>query len=64
MPPELDTLLREQLGRRGDASFASRENGWLFPGGIPGRPLQTENIRAQLVELGIKPYDNRKTTLA
>lgn len=63
MPPELDTLLREQLGRRGNASYASRENGWLFPGGIPGRSLQTENIRAQLVELGIKPYDNRKTTL-
>ncbi len=53
----------EHLGARGNASYASRDNGWLFPGGIPGRPLQTENVRAQLVEIGIKPHDNRKTAL-
>lgn len=63
MPPGLDDLIRRHLGARGNASYASRDNGWLFPGGIPGRPLQTENVRAQLVELGIKPHDNRKTAL-
>lgn len=63
MPPILDELIREHLGRRGNASFAARDNGWLFPGGIPGRPLQTENVRAQLVELGIKPRDSRTTAL-
>ncbi|MGO1532365.1 MULTISPECIES: hypothetical protein [Micrococcales] len=63
MPPDLDDLIRRHLGARGNASYASRDNGWLLPGGIPGRPLQTENVRAQLVELGIKPHDNRKTAL-
>ncbi len=63
MPPILDDLIRAHLGTRGNASFASRDNGWLFPGGLPGRPLQTENVRAQLVDLGIKPHDNRKTAL-
>lgn len=63
MPPILDDLIRAHLGRRGNASYASRENGWLFPGGIPGRPLQTENVRAQLVDLGIKPRDSRMIAL-
>lgn len=63
MPPVLDDPIRQHLRRRGNASYASRHNGWLFPGGIPGRPLQTENIRAQLVELGIKPANNRKAAL-
>lgn len=63
MPAVLDDLIRQHLARRGNASYASRNNSWLFPGGIPGRPLQTENVRAQLVELGIKPYDNRKAAL-
>lgn len=63
MPTILDTLIRDHLERRGNASYASRNNGWLFPGGIPGRPLQTENVRSQLVELGIKPHDNRKAAL-
>jgi hypothetical protein len=63
MPAPLDQIIREHLQRRGQASYASRDNGWLFPGGIPGRPLVTENVRAQLVERGIKPYDNRKAAL-
>lgn len=63
MPPGLDDHIRRHLGARGKASYASRDNGWLFPGGIPSRQLQTENVRAQLVELGIKPHDNRKTAL-
>lgn len=63
MSPVLDDFIRQHHGQRGNASYASRDNGWLFPGGIPGRPLQTENIRAQLVDLGIKPHDNRKTAL-
>ncbi len=60
MPDPLAAIITEHLQRRGQASYASRDNGWLFPGGIPGRPLATENVRSQLVERGIKPYDNRK----
>lgn len=63
MPPVLDELIREHLRHRGQSLYASRDNGWLFPGGNPGQHLATENIRAQLVSLGIKPYENRKATL-
>ncbi len=63
MPPGLDTLLREQLQQRGKSLYASRDTGWLFPGGNPGRHLATENVRAQLVARGIKPYQNRKAAL-
>ena len=63
MPPILDELIRAHLGRRGNAPVASRDIGCVVPGGIPGRPLQTENVRAQLVELGIKPRDSRTTAL-
>lgn len=36
---------------------------WLFPGGLPGRHLATENVRAQLVERGIQPADARKAAM-
>jgi hypothetical protein len=63
MPAGLDDLLREQLQHRGKSLYASRDTGWLFPGGNPGRHLATENVRAQLVARGIKPYQNRKAAL-
>ena len=56
-------LIREHLEHRGKSLYASRETGWLFPGGNPDRHLATENIRSQLVAIGIKPYENRKATL-
>lgn len=63
MPPVLDELIREHLEHRGKSLYASRDTGWLFPGGNPGHHLATENIRSQLVAIGIKPYENRKATL-
>ena len=63
MPAVLDDLIREHLTHRGKSLYASRATGWLFPGGNPGLPLVTENIRAQLVAIGIKPYEGRKATL-
>jgi len=63
MPAVLDDLIREHLDHRGKSLYASRDTGWLFPGGNPGRHLATENIQAQLVAIGIKPYENRKATL-
>lgn len=63
MPAVLDDLIRDHLDHRGKSLYASRDTGWLFPGGNPGRHLATENIRAQLVAIGIKPYENRKATL-
>ena len=63
MPAVLDDLIRDHLDHRGKSLYASRDTGWLFPGGNPGRHLSTENIRSQLVAIGIKPYENRKATL-
>ncbi|MBO1804491.1 hypothetical protein [Leucobacter ruminantium] len=63
MPEPLGELIRQQLTRRGKASYASRDNGWLFPGGIPGRPMATENVRGHLVALGIAPHQARHAAL-
>lgn len=63
MPAVLDELIREHLQHRGKSLYASRDTGWLFPGGTPGRHLATENIRSQLVGIGIKPYEARKASL-
>lgn len=63
MPEPLAGLVRQQAQSRGNASYASRDNGWLFPGGIPGRPLNTENIRGPLVAIGIRPHASRKAAL-
>ena len=63
MPPLLDDLIRSHLDHRGKSLYASRETGWLFPGGNPGAHLDTENIRSQLVAMGIKPYESRKAAL-
>jgi hypothetical protein len=63
MPAPLDSLIEDHLGERGMSLHASRDTGWLFPGGTPGRHLNTENIRAQLVAIGLKPYEGRKAAL-
>lgn len=63
MPAVLDDLIRKHLNHRGKSLYASRDTGWLFPGGSPGQHLATEAIRAQLVAIGIKPYEGRKATL-
>jgi len=63
MPAVVDELLQGHIQRRGQSLYASRDTGWLFPGGRPGRHLETENIRGQLVEIGIKPHESRKAAL-
>lgn len=63
MPALVDRLIADHLCRRGKSLYAARGTGWLFPGGKPGRHLETENIRGQLVAIGIKPYEARKAAL-
>jgi hypothetical protein len=63
MPAVVDQIIRDHLTHRGKSLYVSRDTGWLFPGGNPGHHLATENIRAQLVEIGIKPYESRKAAL-
>lgn len=63
MPDPLAQMLRDHLKRRGPASYVSHDNGWLFPGGNPGRPLATESIRQRLVARGIPPHSARHAAL-
>ncbi len=63
MPEPLDRLIQEHMARRGQASYASWNSQWLFPGGIPGNHLGTESIRGQLVERGIKPGASKHAAL-
>lgn len=63
MPTIVDQIIRDHLQQRGKSLYASRGTQWLFPGGNPGHHLQTENIRSQLVAIGIKPYESRKAAL-
>ena len=63
LPEPLDRLVVEQLSRPGQASFVSQPDHWLFPGGIPGRHLDTEIIRKQLVARGIHPSSARKAAM-
>lgn len=63
MPAPVERLVLTHLARRGQASYASSTDQWLFPGGIPGRHLVTENFRSQLVQRGIQPSDARKAAM-
>jgi hypothetical protein len=63
LPPPLARLVLAHLARRGQASYASSADKWLFPGGIPGRHLVTENFRSQLVERGIQPCAARNAAM-
>ena len=63
LPEPLDRLVVEQLSRPGQSSFVSQPDRWLFPGGIPGRHLDTEIVRKQLVARGIQPTSARKAAM-
>jgi hypothetical protein len=63
LPKPLDPLLVRHLAARGQASYASRPDRWLFPGGHPGKHLATENIRSQLVQRGIQPGTARNAAM-
>jgi len=63
MPAVLDDLVRAHLDDQGLSRYGRENSDWLFPGGQPGRHLQTERIRGQLVSIGIKPLESRKAAL-
>lgn len=63
LPQPLDQLVVRHLATRGQASYASRPDRWLFPGGHPGKHLATENIRSQLVQRGIQPGSARNAAM-
>lgn len=50
--------------RQGRAATDSRATSpWLFPGGLPGRPLTAETLALRLRRLGIRPKDMRGAML-
>jgi len=63
MPPLLDTLITDLLATRGHSTYVALRNGWLFPGGIPGKPVTTENVRRQLAAHGIHHHQHRKAAM-
>ncbi|WP_345802904.1 hypothetical protein AAIB33_07425 [Microbacterium sp. AZCO] len=63
MPPILDGLIRDHLAHRRAPSIASQDHGWLFPGRNPGRHLERENFRKELVRHGIRPAQSRHAAL-
>lgn len=63
LPEPLDRLVLEQAAQPGQASFVTDTNPWLFPGGVPGRPIYTSAIRPELVKRGIHPGQSRKAAL-
>ena len=63
LPPPMNQLLIRHLATRGQASYLSRPDHWLFPGGLPGKHLVTENLRSQLLARGIPPGSTRNAAL-
>ncbi len=63
LPDPLDQVVRDHLTRPGWASYVSRPDNWLFPGGVPGKHVTTETMRSRLVARGIQPGDARKAAL-
>ncbi|WP_249644027.1 hypothetical protein [Nocardia sputi] len=63
LPDPLDRLVRDHLTRPGWASYVSRPDQWLFPGGVPGKHLTTESMRSRLVARGIHPSHARKAAM-
>jgi hypothetical protein len=63
LPPGVAELVLDHKHRHGCASYQVGDTHWLFPGRLPGRPLVTEPVRAELVSHGIKPRASRSAAL-
>ncbi len=61
LPPVLDDLVLQLRGRRGHSTV--HRGDWLFPGGVPGRPITTEQLRNRLATLGIVLRPTRNSAL-
>lgn len=64
LPNPIDTLARTVVGAKGHATIgATSPSRWLFPGGQPGRPISTQQLKQRLNRLGIRPSQARSTAL-
>jgi hypothetical protein len=65
IPGPLDGLARQLLGRRHGRAATGRtsEHPWLFPGGAPGHPISTAQLKKRLAAVGIHGRSGRNTAL-
>ncbi len=65
LPAPLDELARQLLNRtHGRAAVArAHDQPWVFPGGAPGHPLSTAQLKVRLARLGIHGRSGRNTAL-
>ncbi|MDQ2873330.1 MAG: hypothetical protein M3Y33_00250 [Actinomycetota bacterium] len=65
LPEPFGELARRLLGRTHGRAAAARteDQPWAFPGGAPGHPLSTAQLKARLARLGIHGRSGRNTAL-
>jgi hypothetical protein len=65
LPEPLASLVLNLVAtRHGHAALADQGTSrWLFPGGMPGRPLSAEQLGERLRQLGLRPGQARSTAL-
>jgi hypothetical protein len=65
LPPPLDDLARQLLNRTHGRAAVARagEQPWAFPGGAPGHPLSTAQLKVRLARLDIHGRSGRNTAL-
>jgi len=65
LPAPLDELVRQLLGRAHGRAAIGRagEQPWAFPGGAPGHPISTAQLKVRLARLGIHGRSGRNTAL-
>ncbi len=65
LPEPLAGLVLELVAtRRGHAALGDQGTSrWLFPGGMPGRPVSSYQLGERLRQLGLRPGQARSTAL-
>src|SRR5581483_11999791 len=63
LEPLDDLIGRLVAERRGHATVAATDHGWLWPGGQPGRPLGSDRLQIRLGGLGLSARIARTNTL-
>jgi len=65
LPGPLDGLVRQMLARRHGRAAVGRtsDHPWLFPGGAPGHPISTAQLKTRLAAVGIHGRSGRNTAL-
>ena len=65
LPEPLGELVRQLLDRSHGRAAAARagDQPWAFPGGAPGHPLSTAQLKVRLARLGIHGRSGRNTAL-